>query len=159
MVQSSFARKGGKSRRQDALSSLVLEGVKEDLTKGLPKLLHDLKGALGAGVVTKIDTDADVLDGVPMIHFFDDNGKEHALPLSRRQNGHGSSQCEPADSFAVRRFSRPLRNSTTGQGAGETDAQFFPSPDLSESPVYCDARECRVVGGNCDIPAGRRLLE
>jgi hypothetical protein len=81
-VQKSFARRGGKARKCDALSQLIFEIVRDRPSITLPKLVHELRGERGAGIVTKIDSEGDALTGVSMIHYVDDNDKSHSVPLS-----------------------------------------------------------------------------
>jgi hypothetical protein len=81
--QADFSRKGGKARKCDALNDLI-EGIakrRPAITAG--QLLLKLAGDSGAGVVTRVESPADVrADEGRQIHYVDDDGRPKTASVS-----------------------------------------------------------------------------
>lgn len=77
-----LARKGGSAPKGDALQELILKIARKNLDINQTQLLHMLRGAAGAGVVTSIDKPSDLLAGdTPSIHFVEDDGRPKTAPV------------------------------------------------------------------------------
>jgi hypothetical protein len=81
-VQRSFSRKGGKQAKPDALQRVIEKIVKEKPNTTGHELLRGLPDGEWAGTVTKIDKKNEVLAGVAMIHFVEENGMPKVAPIS-----------------------------------------------------------------------------
>jgi hypothetical protein len=82
-VQADFSRKGGRARKGDALQDSILEIVRHRPAITPGQLLFELAGALGAGVVTRVEKQVDVLAGeVRKIHYEDDDGRRKTASVS-----------------------------------------------------------------------------
>jgi hypothetical protein len=82
VLQASFARKGGKACRSDALQELMIRIVrnKPQITTG--QLLRELAGKPGEGTITRIDCESDVLaDGPREIHYIDHDGRPKSASI------------------------------------------------------------------------------
>ena len=80
LVLSNFSRRGGRSRKSDALQELILEIVRGHPTITRTQLLAKLKGQAGEGVVSSIDRKSDVLAGDDVnVHFFDDRANKEKI--------------------------------------------------------------------------------
>jgi hypothetical protein len=83
IFQISFSRKGGRASMCDALQTLIEQIARENRKIDARALAIALKGDRGAGTVTSIDMEADVMAGEPkMIHFVGDDEKPRRAPLS-----------------------------------------------------------------------------
>jgi hypothetical protein len=72
LFQSAFSRKGGRTRRTDALQGLILEFVRQNPKIAEKELLIKLKTQVGEGTISSIDFECDSLaDEVGKIHFMD----------------------------------------------------------------------------------------
>ena len=74
--QSDFSRKGGGSRKCDALQELIVKIVSKDPDITQNRLFHNLRHEEGEGTVFSIDGKSSVLAGDGRkIHFYDHDGK------------------------------------------------------------------------------------
>ena len=83
ICQSNFSRKGGRARKSDALQDLVAAIVsrRPGITAG--QLLWELKGASGAGIIIRVESEADVLaDEGAKIHFVDHDERPKTASVS-----------------------------------------------------------------------------
>jgi len=83
-LQHSFARKGGKTAKADALQCLISEIVSTKPNISCQQLLHKFRNLVRYGneVVMKVDRQSDlVVDEVLRIHF-QDYGKSKSAPIS-----------------------------------------------------------------------------
>jgi hypothetical protein len=70
ILQADFSRKGGKARKSDALQDLILEIVRGRPAITAGQLLWELEGVSGAGIATRVESQANVLAGeARKIHF------------------------------------------------------------------------------------------
>jgi hypothetical protein len=70
VFQAAFSRKGGRARKSDALQDLIAEIVSRRPAITVGQLLWELEGASGAGIVTRIESQAEVRAGeARRIHF------------------------------------------------------------------------------------------
>jgi len=78
-----FSRRGGKASKRDALQVLIgdIRNRRPTITPG--QLLCELEGDSGTGVVTRIESQADVLAGESRkIHYEDDDGRRKTASVS-----------------------------------------------------------------------------
>jgi len=81
--QADFSRKGGKARKCDAFNDLIEEIANRRPAITAGQLLWELKGASGAGVVTRVESVADVrADEGRQIHYVDNDGRPKTASVS-----------------------------------------------------------------------------
>jgi hypothetical protein len=82
-VQADFSRKGGRARKSGALRDLILEILRRRPAITPGQLLFELEGPAGAGVVTHIESEADVRAGeTRKIHYVDYDGRPKTASVS-----------------------------------------------------------------------------
>jgi hypothetical protein len=82
-VQADFSRKGGKARKSDALQDLICEIARRRPRITAGPLLWELQGAAGAGIVTSLDSELDVLASEGRkIHYVDYDGRSKTASVS-----------------------------------------------------------------------------
>lgn len=81
--QAEFSRKGGKARKGDALQGLIEEIARRRPAIIPAQLLVELEGPEAAGVVTHVESEAEVLAGKGRkIHYVDDDGRPKTASVS-----------------------------------------------------------------------------
>jgi hypothetical protein len=70
LFQADFSRRGGMARKSDALQDLIAEIVRRRPAITAGQLLWELEGVSGAGIATRVESQANVLAGeARKIHF------------------------------------------------------------------------------------------
>jgi hypothetical protein len=83
IVIGELARKGGRSKKTDALQELIIDIVRDKREITVPRLLARLLELTGAGIIDDVDTEG---DPIPMIYFRGHNGRNGMAPISGRKD-------------------------------------------------------------------------
>jgi hypothetical protein len=82
-VQADFSRKGGKARKSDALQALIEDIVRRRPAITAGQLLWELEGAAGAGIVTSVESEVEVLASEGRkVHFVNYDGRPKTASVS-----------------------------------------------------------------------------
>lgn len=82
IVHTDFSRKGRKARKADALQTLILKFVREDLKITCQQLFYKLRSERGPGIAVSIDRESDFPPGhILRIHFVDRYGTPRTAPV------------------------------------------------------------------------------
>ncbi len=83
VIQADFSRKGGKAHKSNALQDLIVDIVRRRPAITAGQLLWELQGAAGAGVVTRVESEAEALAGEGRkIHYVDYDEQEKTASVS-----------------------------------------------------------------------------